>query len=254
MLGHATRLLARVGWGRETAGAADTLRETELNPAALAIDAAGMGTGLGVDRGPIADGLDAIQQGHDDGGACSAMSETCLRHEQDGGGWCGDTAMLALHARAVSRGIALPPYRTEAEFAAWVDTCAAALQPKAAPTVLHAELSPDDAAAQFLAWLRSSFGPETERTYDSDELSAAYAKCCTEHNQEPTPENHMRAALALQPGVGKRQRSSSVQGRRVRSFVWTVSVSGETETKTETKTRKAYRKTELQQPLQRVAA
>lgn len=193
MLGTVATLVRRVTW-----------RKSPLAPVA--------GFGVAVDAEAVAD--DAMP-----------LIMDC-REERHADGWCGD-AMMAAHAeRAAMRGLVLPSYRTYEDFAAMVARCTVALRPEpvAEPEPkpeFAPELSPDAAASRFLAWMQDGIGDEP-RTFGSDDLSAAYAEFCVDQNLTPTPENKMRAALALMDGVTRVQKNSKANGKRVRTFMWTI--------------------------------
>lgn len=138
---------------------------------------------------------------------------------------------LADERRALDAGYTLPGYRTRREFDAAVARCVAALQPDAAPVLPPApvEMSIDDAARSFVAWIRVA-GRGLEFT--ADRLTEVYHEHCAEIGCRAHPENMLRdAMLALDDGVTRRQQSmGKIGSRRLRPTVWTISPNRETET------------------------
>jgi len=115
--------------------------------------------------------------------------------------------------RAADIGIRLPTFLSDAQLAAL----------EAAPdydvdTYLQSMQSPDAAAADFLAWMRS-----TGRTgrYTSDELDALYGIHCQETNRPPTPNNVLRKHMHV-PGVHRMKDDVKRHGRRSRPTVWVI--------------------------------
>lgn len=124
--------------------------------------------------------------------------------------------------RALERGLSLPQIATRRQFDAAQERCLRAFQAPATETEpALAELSAETAAAQFLAHLRTTVSGA--QRFTSDALSERYAVwCALEPRRPPTPENMMRGALKQLPGVDRKQVRTSVDGRPVRAFEWTV--------------------------------
>jgi hypothetical protein len=137
--------------------------------------------------------------------------------------WCGEAAMAAYHDRALARGYTLPVYRTAAEYEAAVARAAKALGPKRlpAPGSVALKLEPEEAATQFLAWLRLGIS-DRQRAFCDADLSAAYANFCAAANLAPLATSRLRAALLRKPGVSKETRDMRVDGKRRRVQVWTI--------------------------------
>lgn len=130
-------------------------------------------------------------------------------------------------ARSDKRGLIVPQIRTRRDLEDAIERCRVALaspeiQIETIPETMLPEHTGSEAAQLFLAHLRATVS-EPQR-FSSDGLAAAYASwCAADQRRAPTPENTMRGALKQLPGISRDQVSTMVDGRRVRSFVWTVS-------------------------------
>jgi hypothetical protein len=123
---------------------------------------------------------------------------------------------------AEGRGYKLPSYRTRREFEAMVARCEAALAVAGAAAPLLDPLPANEAAVQFLAWLRTS---GRTGTLSNEALSGLYTECCAAHNRAPTADNSLREALKRLPGVTKQQPNLKSDGRRHRPIFWIISPS-----------------------------
>lgn len=138
--------------------------------------------------------------------------------------------------RALEIGMVLPPIRTFRHHIDAIAKCEASLFAKQPINVVGRPLSAEDAAVQFLSWLR-----ETSRTgeFSNETLAGYYADFCSLQNREPTAENMLRGALKRLPGVTTRQGYHKSQaGARVRPTIWIIkrevpSVSHQFRTETE---------------------
>lgn len=110
------------------------------------------------------------------------------------------------------------PTRTRRQYEDAIERVRSRLEHEAT-RIKHPALAPADAAAEFVAMLRS-----TERTgqYTSDELSAAYLDHCTATSRKPCGERLLRAELAKVPGVVSKQSYQKVRGSRYRPTLWYI--------------------------------
>lgn len=115
-------------------------------------------------------------------------------------------------------GVQLPSYRTKREMYQGEERIRERLSGLVCREPSPA-LSPDDAAARFLNWLRSS-GSDLE--FSAQELSNAYDAHCADQNITPTSVDMMKAALALLPGVHRETVDMRVDGRRRRCAKWVI--------------------------------
>ena len=118
-------------------------------------------------------------------------------------------------ARAAEIGLRLPRWYPPAEIEI--------IQMAPAATVeeyLESMLAPDAAAAQFIAWLRST--GRAGRKYTSEELDVAYGIHCQERNRVPTPMNQLRKFMKGH-GITKGKDDVKAHGKRSRPTVWTIS-------------------------------
>lgn len=120
--------------------------------------------------------------------------------------------------RARAIGFELPPYRTKAQFDEAVKRCAEREKSRSMVRGPRAAITPDEAASRFAA--------ETDGSFSSDELTAAYEAFCTAH-WVACPENFFRAALKLLPNV-RRATVVRTSPRRVREVLWVVSTGNRT--------------------------
>lgn len=114
-------------------------------------------------------------------------------------------------------GIRLPGYRTRREYEAAVQLLEDAIPDVS--TLVSAALPPDDAAREFLGWLRDD---DRVGEYTAAELSALYAEHCADTGREPANTDHVKAALATLPGVYREISDTKVSGKRVRAVRWVV--------------------------------
>ena len=117
-------------------------------------------------------------------------------------------------ARAAEIGLRLPRWYPPAEIEI--------IQMAPAATVeeyLESMLAPDAAAAQFIAWLRST---GRAGKYTSEELDAVYGIHCQECNRIPTPANQLRKFMRG-PGITRIKEDVRRHGKRSRPTVWTIS-------------------------------
>ena len=127
-------------------------------------------------------------------------------------------------ARADARGLVVPQIRSRRDLDAAIERCRLALIPPVVAVVeteALPELSGPDSAERFLAHLRETVTVSVPQRFTSEGLAARYADWCGE-GHGGAPENVMRGALKQLPGVSREQVSDKVDGRRVRSYVWTV--------------------------------
>lgn len=116
--------------------------------------------------------------------------------------------------RADEIGLRLPTYRSPSQIAALE-----AATPQTVDDYINAMLSPDDAARDFLDWIRAS-GRSGRHT--AEELDAIYGIHCQELNRIPTPENVLRKHLSRAPGVFRSKADVKRHGKRSRPTVWTI--------------------------------
>lgn len=131
--------------------------------------------------------------------------------------WVDDVGARPSHQieRATDIGLRLPTYLSDAQLIALE-----AAIPETVDDYINAMLSPDDAAAEFLAWIRST---GRAGTHTAEELDAIYGIHCQECNRIPTPENVLRKHLSRSPGVSRTKADLKRHGKRSRPTVWTIS-------------------------------
>lgn len=125
-------------------------------------------------------------------------------------------------ARAADIGMKLPPIRTLRQHLDAIAKCEATIlaREEAAVANLLDALPGDEAARQFLGWLRKT---NRTGTHNNETLSGFYADYCAGENRKPTAENTLRDALKRLPGVSKKQTPYYPAGRqRQRLTVWVI--------------------------------
>lgn len=180
-------------------------------------------------------GARGMRRGHTGGGGAiaRALPPPVVVHD-DGddladGVWPEDVdatpAWLARQlARAGDRGIVVPQIRSRRDLDAAIERCRLAIAPPV-PVAVETEPLPElggaESAERFLAHLRETATVSVPQRFTSEGLAARYSDWCGD-GHPGAPENVMRGALKQLPGVSRSQESDKVDGRRVRSYVWTV--------------------------------
>lgn len=130
-----------------------------------------------------------------------------------------------IRAEALRRSIGITdplPARTRREYWQQVDLCEITAAGKVAPEPEKAlPLSTSEAARRFLASIQHD---EEVGEYTAHELSALYSDFCDRHGLTPSPVDHVKAELALLPGVRREQISKRdpITNRRQRNWMWII--------------------------------
>lgn len=80
-------------------------------------------------------------------------------------------------------------------------------------------LSFDEAAAEFVAWVRIEGRCDT---YSSEQLTALYEEHCAAEDLVPVSQGHLRSALEKLDGVSRWQAKKRKSGQRHRPVRWTI--------------------------------
>lgn len=114
-------------------------------------------------------------------------------------------------------GVHLPGYRTRREMEQAQELAEIDTAPVSVPTP-QVEVGIDDCATWFAGYLRENGAGE----YSASEINDLYATFCVARNLIPPPIDHVKAALALMPGVHRGKIDVKVDGRRQRLVRWLI--------------------------------
>ena len=130
---------------------------------------------------------------------------------------------LEREAWADACGVKLPSYRTKRDADLAIELCAMACPgPLPDPDPPEPALPVDKAAELFLGSIQNGI-PSGVAEYSADELSASYEEWCAVRNLLPSSIDHVKAAMALLPGVYRDKQAVYVDGKRRRVVRWVIS-------------------------------
>jgi hypothetical protein len=134
---------------------------------------------------------------------------------------------------ARSVGIRLPSYRTRREMEQAQELAEIDTTPVAMPAP-HVEVGIDDCADWFASYLREHGAGE----YSAAEINDLFAQFCASRGVIPPPIDHVKAALALMPGIHRGKINVMIDGRRQRPVRWLIESASDEDVEAETSERR----------------